>query len=101
MKDAADISTLELFPTPKKRGRPTTGKAKTAAERQALYRSRKEHMECKANINIWIDEIEKMKLDELANHFKLSKEEMIEKLIQEARRKLTDEKVAKEYGFED
>lgn len=40
MKDAADNLTAELFPAPKKRGRPTTGKAMTPAQRKAAQRAR-------------------------------------------------------------
>lgn len=40
MKDAADHLTAELFPAPKKRGRPATGKAMTAAERKRAQRAR-------------------------------------------------------------
>lgn len=41
MKDASDIKTGELVDLPKRgRGRPSTGKAMTAAERQAAYRAR-------------------------------------------------------------
>ena len=39
MKDAADNVTAELIPMPKKRGRPATGKAMTAAERKAAQRA--------------------------------------------------------------
>jgi hypothetical protein len=85
MKDSADNTTVDLFPTPKKRGRPATGKAKTAAERQANYRCKKAHKECKDNLNIWIEDLAKMKLDQLAEHYQLSREAMIEKLINEAK----------------
>ena len=40
MKDAADNMTAELIPMPKKRGRPATGKAMTAAERKRAQRAR-------------------------------------------------------------
>lgn len=40
MKDAADNITGELFPSPKGRGRPKTGKAMTPAERKAAQRAR-------------------------------------------------------------
>lgn len=38
MKDAADTRTADLLPTPKKRGRPATGTAMTAAERKRAQR---------------------------------------------------------------
>jgi hypothetical protein len=40
MKDIKDPGTIEMLPTPKKRGRPSTGKAKTAAERKQDQRQR-------------------------------------------------------------
>ena len=41
MKDAHDSKTLDLIPAPAKRGRPRTGRAMTAAEKQAAYRARR------------------------------------------------------------
>ncbi|WP_133716014.1 hypothetical protein [Methylocaldum gracile] len=41
MKDQADNQTSELFPAPRRRGRPSTGQAKTASERMREYRLRK------------------------------------------------------------
>jgi len=40
MKDSHDNKTGELVPVKRKRGRPSTGNAMTAAERQAAYRAR-------------------------------------------------------------
>lgn len=40
MKDASDNKTLELIPAVKKRGRPSTGNAMTAAERMRKMRRR-------------------------------------------------------------
>lgn len=40
MKDQADKVKAELIPMPKKRGRPATGKAMTAAERKRAQRER-------------------------------------------------------------
>ncbi len=40
MKDKSDLKTVDAFPTPKKRGRPATGNAMSAAERKRLQRSR-------------------------------------------------------------
>jgi hypothetical protein len=40
MRDAHDRVSKEMFPVPRKRGRPSTGQAMTAAERQAAYRAR-------------------------------------------------------------
>jgi|GEM_PF-2958235 predicted RNase H-like nuclease (RuvC/YqgF family) len=41
MRDLADNQTTELFPDPRRRGRPSTGQAKSAAERMKAYRARK------------------------------------------------------------
>jgi hypothetical protein len=41
MKDERDNQTSELFPAPRRRGRPSTGQAKTPAERMRAYRDRK------------------------------------------------------------
>jgi hypothetical protein len=40
MKDAHDKQTPDLLPSKRPRGRPATGKAMTAAERQAKYRAK-------------------------------------------------------------
>lgn len=40
MKDLSDSKTLDLIPAPKKRGRPSTGNAKTAAQRMREMRRR-------------------------------------------------------------
>jgi hypothetical protein len=40
MKDSHDKQTPDLLPTKRPRGRPATGKAMTAAERQAKYRAK-------------------------------------------------------------
>lgn len=40
MKDHADNLTIDLLPSPKGRGRPTTGKAMTPTERKAAQRKR-------------------------------------------------------------
>ena len=40
MKDPFDVRTADLIPQKPKRGRPSTGRAMTAAEKQAAYRAR-------------------------------------------------------------
>ena len=40
MKDKFDDRTVDLIPRKAKRGRPSTGRAMTAAEKQAAYRAR-------------------------------------------------------------
>ncbi len=40
MKDVNDNQTADLLPTPRPRGRPSTGKALTPAQKQAAYRAR-------------------------------------------------------------
>jgi hypothetical protein len=51
MKDQHDSKTLDLIPTPAKRGRPRTGRAMTAAEKQAAYRARKSALTVTVTIN--------------------------------------------------
>ena len=51
MKDEHDSKTLDLIPTPAKRGRPRTGRAMTAAEKQAAYRARKSALTVTVTIN--------------------------------------------------
>lgn len=41
MKDKHDTQTQDLIPAKRSRGRPATGKALSAAEKQARYRARK------------------------------------------------------------
>ncbi len=40
MRDLHDHSTSDLLPTPRRRGRPSTGTALTPAQKQAAYRAR-------------------------------------------------------------
>lgn len=40
MRDPNDTKTHDLLPTPRRRGRPSTGKALTPAQKQAAYRAR-------------------------------------------------------------
>ncbi|HDT6076647.1 TPA: hypothetical protein QHC28_001221 [Aeromonas veronii bv. veronii] len=40
MRDPNDHSTSDLLPTPRRRGRPSTGTALTPAQKQARYRER-------------------------------------------------------------
>lgn len=40
MRDPNDHSTSDLLPTPRRRGRPSTGTALTPAQKQAAYRAR-------------------------------------------------------------
>lgn len=44
MKHELDTSTLELLPLPKRRGRPSTGKALTAAQRKRAQRERDDQL---------------------------------------------------------
>lgn len=40
MRDPIDTETTDLLPTPRRRGRPSTGTALTPAQKQAAYRKR-------------------------------------------------------------
>jgi hypothetical protein len=82
MKDLSDKATIELLPIAKKRGRPTTGKAKTPAERQATYRDNKKYSgNIEENLNIWIESQTIRALDRLAKNKKITRSEMLKKLI--------------------
>jgi len=83
MKDANDTSTAELFPVPKKRGRPSTGKAKTSAERQARHRQKKYSEENKDNLNVWINTVCKHSLELSAKVHHMTVAERLEKLIRD------------------
>ena len=93
MKDPTDKATTELFPKKKGRGRPSTGTAKTAAERQAEYRRKKKwkggtYNAGHKNLNIWVDATTKYALERLAKHYENSTGMVIEVLIKEAEEKL-------------
>lgn len=104
MKDSADTTTTDLFPEAKKgRGRPSTGKAKTAAERQATYRENKlkkakGNPYGQKNLNIWVEAGCKWNLEYLARHYEISPAKMIERLVQEAHEKKMK---TMEYGSEE
>jgi hypothetical protein len=89
MKDLNDTATIEILPTAKKRGRPSTGKAKTAAERQADYRDKKKYSgeNIQENLNIWIESQTIRALERLAKSEKTTKLEMLKKLIDQADKK--------------
>ncbi|OAI19983.1 MULTISPECIES: hypothetical protein [Methylomonas] len=93
MKDQTDQQTIELFPTPKRRGRPSTGKAKTNAERQADFRNRKAwrggsdnngHKLC----HWWLDYRRFSELECLASYHGVTPQAMVEQLIQSADKQL-------------
>ena len=44
MKDLHDSKTIDLLPQPKRRGRPSSGTAKSNAERQAAYREKHQQL---------------------------------------------------------
>lgn len=90
MKDTADNSTLDLFPV-KKRGRPSTGTAKTGAERAAACRRRKQTAGALGiqNLNYWVDGATKYALLRLARHAGVSPSEILESLIKSADNALT------------
>jgi hypothetical protein len=85
MKDEDDIQTTDIFPVTKKRGRPSTGKALTSAERQAAYRKNKSTTGTLGghNLNLWIDGGAKCALDRLCAHYGLSQTAMLESMIRD------------------
>lgn len=72
----------------KRPGRPSTGKAKTSAQRQADYRRRQElnlgHDFSKVNLNVWITYDTKLALARLANRSGVSAVEILQQLIKQA-----------------
>ncbi|CAD6875861.1 hypothetical protein [Methylomonas fluvii] len=91
MKDQTDTQTTELFPVaePKRRGRPATGKAKTAAQRQADYRNRKTWRGGTDNcghhhLDTWIESSAMFALDRLAALDGIKRGEVLKKLLLQA-----------------
>ena len=86
MKEFNNTLTTEPIPNPKKRSRPATGKAKTPAQRQSAYRIRKESGgdQDQRNLNIWIKSSSISALDRLAKNEKITRVEMLEKLVSKA-----------------
>ena len=80
MKDAHDTQTPDLIPTPKPRGRPRTGAAKSAAERQRAYRKRARGNN-RANLNVMISAEARVSLDAIARHKGCSLAEVLEPLL--------------------
>lgn len=83
----------ELFPVPKKRGRPKTGTAKTGAERQRAYRVRKPQMtvaqlfQTLQRVPGWMDATEQNikpanRQDQLSRRFAIFVGVMKEKLVE-------------------
>lgn len=77
MKQAADTATLELPDMPKRRGRPPTGKAMTAAERKAKQRA--EHGLIVLSVELPSELVEQ--LNEYLQFKGLTKNEVIAKLL--------------------
>jgi len=90
MKDAHDNTTAELFPVPKKRGRPKTGQAKTSAQRQAVYRRNKREKGAlgSKNLNVWISTGAKYSLERLSRHHGQTPEQYLQDLLQAEERRI-------------
>ena len=58
--------------------------AKSAAERQAAYRARRNDGEGDRRINTWVSVKTDLALERLAKHYCVTKREMLERLICEA-----------------
>lgn len=89
MKDPTDASTIELFPVVKKAGRPSTGIAKTSAQRQRAYRNKKKQTGGELdlghkNLNCWVDRPAQVALERLSRKYGKTAAEMIEQLIKDA-----------------
>ncbi len=88
MKQAADSSTIDMFPTSKRRGRPSTGKAKSSAERQAKYRMLKNDCSEQVNLNLWLDRRAKAALARLAAHSSVTPAVMLQQLLLQTEQEL-------------
>lgn len=87
MKDQTDTQTIEIFPAPKKRGRPSTGKARTGAQRQQDLRWRREHGiggKYERKLDLYITSQERSGLSRLASYYGKTERELLEKMISEA-----------------
>ncbi|MDT4328329.1 hypothetical protein ACQE3D_11755 [Methylomonas sp. MS20] len=102
MKDSTDLTTVDIFPAAKRRGRPSTGKAKTNAERQADFRNRKAwsggsdnngHKSC----HWWLDYRRFSELECLASYHGLTPQAMVEQLIQAADKQLRGQLGERQY----
>ena len=90
MKDAHDTQTPDLIPTPKPRGRPRTGAAKSAAERQRAYRKRARGND-RENLNVMISAEARVSLDALARHAEVTLAEVLERLLIEEKNRIMQE----------
>ena len=80
MKDTNDTQTIDLIPPKKPRGRPRTGTAKTAAERQRTYRKNARGRD-RAALSVMISAEARVSLDALARHTKATLAEVLEQLL--------------------
>ena len=77
MRDSHDKSTMQLMELPKLRGRPVSGKAKSAAERQRAFRAKNNLKSFTVHINVELWEaLEKYQIGK-----DLTKSTIVEKLL--------------------
>lgn len=80
MKQVEDTSTLDMLPQPKKRGRPSTGKAKTGAERMAARRERLRE-EGRVEITAFVSVETAQRLDEYLKFKDQTKDETVDRAL--------------------
>lgn len=94
MIDTDDTQTQDLFPVEpnRGRGRPSTGQAKTSAQRQHEYRLRKHRGADggQVTINHWVSLSNKLALERLAAHYRCSESDVLNRLISAADKSITD-----------
>lgn len=86
MKQLEDKKTVDLFPIPRVRGRPPTGAAKSAAERQAARRERlREAGKMPLTVNVSADL--HRRLTKFLEFKDTTKDEVVERFLNHALRK--------------
>lgn len=82
MKDKHDTQTQDLIPSKRGRGRPATGKALSAAEKQARYRARKAQDTVTVTFNRSDIGALKLIVSNSRNHFPELSDETLDRIIQ-------------------
>jgi hypothetical protein len=80
MKQPEDVLTADMLPQPKKRGRPVTGTAKTAAERMAARRERL-RQEGRVEITAFVSVEVAQRLDEYLKFKDQTKDETVDRAL--------------------
>ena len=90
MKVQNDQQTADILNAARPRGRPSTGSAKSGAERQRAYRKRARGNN-RANLNVMISAEARVSLDALARHAEVTLAEVLERLLIEEKNRIMQE----------